>query len=96
VVVFVSVLLTLALWVPLRNKPERNPDGTIVTETYFGLFRYATLHSELKEPNYKMRLDTDAARTIFTAAASVSLWVGVVYWLRVTRKQSALDRANAQ
>ena len=81
-IIFIAILLTIGTWAPLRNKPERTPSGVIITETYFGVFRYLTLRTELKEPNYEMDLIPNYPKLAVTAVATAVLWCGV---LAVTR-----------
>ena len=88
-IVFAAALVTIALWVPLRNKPERLPDGLVVTETYFGVFTYLTLRTETKEPEYKMSWTPNYARLATTAVATAVLWGGVVSGLRKNRRPDA-------
>ncbi len=84
VTIFVAILLTIGTWAPLRNKPERTPSGIIITETYFGVFRYLTLRTELREPNYEMDLTPNYPKLAMTGVATAVLWCGV---LVVTRKK---------
>jgi hypothetical protein len=56
----------------------------IVTETYFGVFRYLTLRTELREPNYEMELIPKYPKLAVTGIATAALWCGV---LVVTRKR---------
>jgi hypothetical protein len=78
VVVFVTALVTIAIWAPLRNHPERLPDGVIVTETYFGVFTYLTLRTELKEPEYRLSWTPNYGRLALTAGVTTGLWGAVV------------------
>ena len=82
VIVFLTALLTIALWVPLRNRPERLPDGVVVTELYFGAFTYLTLRTELKEPDYKMSWTPNYGRLALTGVVTVGLWGTVIYFVR--------------
>jgi hypothetical protein len=86
VTIFVAVLLTIGIWAPLRNQPERLPSGIIVTETYFGALRYLTLRTELKEPEYRLHWIPDYKKLAITAALTGALWAGVV---AATRKRKA-------
>ena len=92
---FVTALVTIALWVPLRNKPERLTDGTIVSETYFGAFTYLTLRTELKEPEYKMEMTPHYGRVALTGVVTAALWTGVITAVR-KRKRSGSDRTEAK
>ncbi len=78
VIIFFAALMTIGLWAPLRNHPERTPDGTIVTQSYFGLFTYGTLHTELKEPDYKMSFVPSYPRLAVTCLATAVLWGAVI------------------
>jgi hypothetical protein len=82
VIIFLAVLLTIGIWAPLRNKPERMASGAIVTETYFGVMRYLTLRTELKEPEYRMEWIPDYKRAALTAGLTAILWMGVVFTCR--------------
>jgi hypothetical protein len=84
VIIFVAVLLTIGIWAPLRNQPERLPSGVIVTETYFGALRYLTLRTELKEPDYHLYWIPDYKKLAITAAVTGALWAGVI---AATRKR---------
>lgn len=77
VIIFVAVLVTIGVWAPLRNRPERLGTGVIVTETYFGVFRYLTLRTELKEPNYDMEWIPDYKKLAVTVVATAGLWGAV-------------------
>ncbi len=93
VIIFVTVLITIGIWAPLRNKPERLPNGVIASETYFGVFTYLTLRTELKEPDYKMLWKPDYKRATLTGAVTAGLWISV---LAATRKKvSTTDRAES-
>lgn len=94
VIIFLAVLLTIGIWAPLRNKPERLPSGTIVTETYFGVLRYLTLRTELKEPEYQMHWIPDYPRAVATAAFTGVLWAGVVALTRKPKVQEAGSRRD--
>ena len=83
---FAAALVTIALWVPLRNKPERLPDGVVVAETYFGVFTYLTLRTELKEPHYKMAWSPNYARLTTTVVATAVLWGGVLSGLKKSKR----------
>jgi len=85
VIIFLAVLLTIGIWAPLRNKPERLPTGVIVTETYFGVLRYLTLRTELKEPEYRMHWIPDYGKGAATVLITGVLWAGVVL---LTRKRA--------
>jgi hypothetical protein len=93
VIIFVTAVVTIGIWAPLRNKPERLPDGVVVSETYFGVFTYLTLRTELKEPEYKMRWLPNYQRAATTALVTAGLWTAVILGTR--RKGSAADRAEA-
>lgn len=82
VIIFISVLLTIGIWAPLRNRPERLPDGTVVTETYFGVFTYGTLTSRLKEPHYQMDFTHHPKNTALTAATTLGLWAVIMVIVR--------------
>jgi hypothetical protein len=86
VIIFVAVLLTIGIWAPLRNQPERLPSGVIVTETYFGALRYLTLRTELKEPEYRMHWLPDYKKLAMTVVVTGALWAGV---FAATRKRTS-------
>lgn len=77
-IIFAAVLLTIGIWAPLRNKPERLSTGVIVTETYFGFLKYLTLRTELKEPEYKMQWQPSYPNLALTALATAALWSTVI------------------
>ena len=83
--VFVMVLITIGIWAPLRNHPERLPNGAVLTETYFGVFRYLTLRTETKEPAYKMEWVPNYNRLALTGAVTVGMWAGVLVLIRKRR-----------
>jgi hypothetical protein len=89
VIVFAAALVTIAIWAPLRNKPERLPDGVVVTETYFGVFTYLTLRTELKEPQYKMAWSPNYARLTTTVLATAVLWGGVISGFKKRKRSGA-------
>lgn len=93
VIIFVAALVTIGIWAPLRNKPERLPDGVVASETYFGVFTYLTLRTELKEPEYKMNWIPNYQRAAITGVVTAGLWTAVILGTR--RKGSAPDRAKA-
>jgi hypothetical protein len=74
VIVFVTVLVTIGIWAPLRNKPERLPNGTIQTDTYFGVLRYLTLRTLTREPKFEMEWYPDYKRVGMTALLTVAIW----------------------
>jgi hypothetical protein len=90
VIVFAAALVTIALLVPLRNRPERLADGTVVSETYFGLFTYLTLRTELKEPEYRMSWHPDLGRMAVTGAVALGLWGAVIPVVRRGKKKGDL------
>jgi hypothetical protein len=95
VIVFVSALVTIALWVPLRNHPERLADGSVVSETYFGAFGYLTLRTELKEPEYKMSWMPKYRRLITTVVVTAGLWAVIIVGMKKGNKRgSSNDSAN--
>ena len=79
VLIFVSALITIWLWAPLSNQPSRTVSGTIINETYFGPLHYLVLHTELKEPDYKMERRLDPTRLAITTLLSAGLWVAVIW-----------------
>ena len=91
VIVFVVVLLTIGIWAPLRNQPERLPNGVIVTETYFGVMRYLTLRTELKEPEYRMQWIPNYQRVAMTVVLTGVLWACVI---AVTRKRKVTENSD--
>jgi hypothetical protein len=90
VTIFGAALLTIWLWAPLNNKASRTASGMIISDTYFGPFRYLTLHTELKEPEYKMEKSLDRGRLAATTAISAALWCVVIWKVR----QQPSDRAR--
>jgi len=78
IIIFITALITIGIWAPLRSKPERLPSGAVLTETYFGLFSYLTLRTETKEPDFKMEMLPDYKRMAATAATTAILWVAVL------------------
>jgi hypothetical protein len=86
-IIFIAILLTIGTWAPLRNKPERTPSGVIVTETYFGVFRYLTLRTELREPNYEMQMIPNYPKLAVTGIATAVLWCGVLVATRKRKDQ---------
>ena len=89
VIVFVGVLLTVGIWAPLRNQPERLVSGGVASETYFGVFTYLTLRTEFKEPNYTMEWSWKPNRVAATAVVTVVLWGGI---LATVRKDKGKNR----
>jgi hypothetical protein len=94
VIVFIAVLMTIGIWAPLRNKPERLPTGVIVSETYFGVLTYLTLRTQLKEPHYEMAWTPHFGRLAGTVVLTAGLWTCVIAGIR--KKSSPTDRAKAQ
>lgn len=90
VLIFVTALITIWLWAPLNNHAERTPSGLIVTETYFGPLHYLTLHTELKEPDYKMEKRLNTKRLALTSVMSGVLWTAVI--LKVRKKAPVLPQ----
>jgi hypothetical protein len=87
--VFLTALVTIGLWVPLRNHPERRADGVVISETYFGVFTYLTLRTELKEPDYRMSWTPQYGRLALTGVVTLGLWSAVV--LIVKKRKLASD-----
>lgn len=77
IIIFVAVLITIGIWAPLRNRPERLPSGAALTETYFGVFTYLTLRTETKEPEYKMDWIPNYKRLFLTSGVTIGLWITV-------------------
>src|SRR5262245_51730455 len=94
-IVFVTALITIALWVPLSGHAEPRPGGGSINDIYFGLFHYLTVHSEMKEPDFKITKSLSPGRLALTAAVSTGLWLVVI---GVVRKKKTLppDRPNPQ
>jgi hypothetical protein len=84
-IIFVSVLFTAAFWLPLSNSPRIGPNGGTITETYFGVLRYATMQAVMKEPDFTMTWTLDPKRLVLSIVVTVIFWAGVIWWLR--RKQ---------
>ena len=80
VVIFVSVLITIVFWMPLSNSPRVGAAGETITDTFFGLFRYATMHAVMKEPRFELSWSLDATRLGITVAITVVFW-GIVLWI---------------
>ena len=97
VIVFLALLVTVGIWAPLRNHPERLPNGVVVSETYFGVFTYLTLRTELKEPNYKMEWTPDYGRLALTGLVTAGFWAAVIATVRKRKAtRSGADLADAQ
>ena len=94
-IVFLAALFTITLWVPLSGAAEPMPGGGSRNKIYFGLFQYLTVHSELKEPDYKITKEVSVGRLSETIGVSAALWVGIVLFLRKTRRSPA-DRTDSQ
>jgi UDP-N-acetylmuramyl pentapeptide phosphotransferase/UDP-N-acetylglucosamine-1-phosphate transferase len=92
-VIFASVLITVLFWMPLSNSPRMGPAGGTITETYFGVFRYATMHAVMKEPDFKMSWSVDPKRLAVTATVTILFWCLVVWILKRGGKLTA-DRAK--
>ena len=82
VVIFVTALITIWLWAPLSSDAARTASGVIVTDTFFGPFRYLTLHTELKEPEYTMTRKLNSKALALTTGLSAALWCAVVWAIR--------------
>lgn len=95
VIVFAAALLTIALWVPLSGDAHPRAGGGSINNIYFGLFRYLTIHSELKEPDYIITKALAPGRLAVTAAVSTGLWVSVITLVR-KRKISTANRTESQ
>ena len=93
-VIFVSALVTITFWAPLANAPRLGLNGGTITDTFFGIFRYATMHAVMKEPDFTMTWSVDPKRLALTAAVTVLFW-GFVIWFLRRRKPFVADRAEA-
>jgi hypothetical protein len=96
VLIFAGVLVTIALWVPLSNQAQRTASGSVITDTFFGVFRYATLKTELKEPDYTMAMSWNWVRLVITIGITFAFWSVIAAVLGRTRQFSPPDRANPQ
>lgn len=94
VIIFVAVLMTIGVWAPLRNKPERAATGAVITETYFGVFTYLTLRTELKEPEYQMSWMPNYARLAMTGLVTAGLWAGAIVLTRGPKSSKNGRSAN--
>jgi hypothetical protein len=74
IILFVTVLITIGIWAPLRNRPERLPNGAVLTETYFGVLTYLTLSTETKEPNFHFEWSPNYKRLALTGLLTAGLW----------------------
>ena len=92
-IVFAGVLLTIGFWMPLSNSPRLGAVGETVTETYFGLFRYATMEAVMREPNFSLNWKFDPGRLALTVVVTALFWLLLV-WL--IKRKSAPDRADAE
>jgi hypothetical protein len=93
--IFLAGVLTIFLWMPLSNLAEREADGTIITETYFGPIHYLVLRTELKEPKYSFSPQPSYPRITLNAAITVALWSVVIWQWRRTRRASAPDGSDS-
>jgi hypothetical protein len=81
-VIFVSVLLTIAFWMPLSNSPRLGPNGGTITDTFFGVFRYATMSAVMKEPDFSLSWSVNALRLVITVGVTVVFWLTVMWVLK--------------
>jgi hypothetical protein len=95
IAVFASVLATIGFWMPLSNAPRFGPSGGTITDTYFGVLHYATMHATMKEPDFKLEWTVDPSRLALTIVVTVAFWAFVL-WLVRRRKGSATDSAEPQ
>ena len=95
VIIFAAALFTIALWVPLSGDAQPRAGGGSINNIYFGLFRYLTIHSELKEPDFTMTKTLAPGRLAVTVALSTGLWVSVIMLARKT-KLSTPNPADSQ
>ena len=59
-----------------------------MTETYFGVFKYLTLRTELKEPNYTMEWVPDYKKLAMTVVVTGALWGAVSVGVRRSKGRS--------
>src|SRR5687768_12643885 len=95
VIVFVAALFTIALWVPLSGEGRAREGGGSVNEIYFGLFRYLVVHSEMKEPDFKITKELQPVRLAVTVALSGGLWVAMVMFV-IKKKSLSADRTDPE
>lgn len=81
-IIFFSVLLTVGFWMPLSNSPDFAPGGGTITDTYFGLFHYATVHAFMKEPEFSMKWQLHPGRLALTIVVTLVFWAAVIAVLR--------------
>jgi hypothetical protein len=91
-IVFIAVLITIALWVPLSNHAEPRLGGGSNNDIYFGLFHYLVVHSEMNEPNFHITKALAPGRLAATATSSAALWIAIVYFLKATKPSAANRR----
>ena len=94
-IIFVSVLITVGIWMPISNSPRIVPEGGTVTETYFGVFRYGTMTGVMKEPEFSLGFHVHVYRLILTIFVTLLFWVGVILYLRASRR-SASNRTETE
>ena len=90
VIVFVAALFTIALWVPLSGEGRAREGGGSVNEIYFGLFRYLVVHSEMKEPDFKITKELQPVRLAANALVDITC-VGRRISRMAQRRPSAPD-----
>lgn len=86
IIFFVTVLITIGIWAPLRNHPTRLPSGAVLTETYFGVLTYLTLRTETKEPDFKFEWLPNYKSLATTGLVTGALWVTVLAAVRHSRR----------
>jgi hypothetical protein len=91
--IFLAGLVTIWLWAPLSSDARHAGSGKITTETYFGPFRYLTVHTELTEPNYSITRITNSSRLALTIVITLAVWIGVIAWILRARRLSR-DRGD--
>ena len=92
-IVFVGVLITVGFWMPLSNSPRLGATGGTVTETYFGMFRYATMQAVMREPNFSMNWTLHGSRLAVTIVVTLVFWALLIW---IVRRKSAGNRPNAE
>ena len=86
-IVFATVLLTILLWAPISGQGAPREGGGTISHIYFGLFRYMTIRTEIKDPKYELTRSVNPARLGTTSLATVAVWAGVISLIRSRQRR---------
>lgn len=80
-IVFVTVVLTLVLWIPVSSMGRKNVEtGGFSSRLRLGLLGYGMVAGEFVEPEYDINTSINRERLALTIGTTGALWL-MVWWI---------------